>query len=528
LRSPLLPLAGLPRPDLPPGPYFVAGVGRAGLSAAQALATRFGGDQVRAWAESIPPASTAAVRRLREQGVHTETGDGGVEFLRRGPAPGCVVKSPGIPPDEPVLTAAAQRGAVMIDELELGWRLTSSPLIAVTGTNGKSTTAHLIAAILGAAGARVTLAGNTHFGPPLSAVTDHFDAVVCEASSFQLEACPALVPEVAVLTNLSLDHVYRHGSLERYRTAKRRLFVRETTCTPLAVVNGDDPFGADLAGEVSDAGGRAVTFGGRVAQAGGADFRFASTSLDFDSGVLFVETAAGETRLETSLVGAHNAANAAAAMATGFALGIDPRVVADAIAGAVAVPGRLEPVPGLQPFDVVVDYAHNPDGIRAALRTAREIVARRGQGRVAAVLSALPFTGPAQRHAMGVAAAKLADRLILTTERWSPDAPSGPPAGLVEGAEAVPGARFDVVPGRHRAIESALRGAAPGDAVMILGRGEQEDELFELGRHGPFDDRAVARDTLGRIAIERGFRSRGRGPAVSRPGARSAPPPPVP
>src|SRR5437588_6075476 len=119
------------RPEPPPGPYLVAGLGRAGLSACRALAARDGADQVRGWASEIPPPLAGAVEQLRGAGVRIETGGDGVEFLRAGPAPRCLVKSPGIPPWAPLLTSAAEAGVVIMDELELGWRLSTAPLIAV-------------------------------------------------------------------------------------------------------------------------------------------------------------------------------------------------------------------------------------------------------------------------------------------------------------------------------------------------------------------------------------------------------------
>src|SRR5947209_8636507 len=230
------------RPDLPPGPYVVAGLGRAGQAATRRLSALAGAGAVAAWDGPAPPEARAAASELAATGARVALGGDGVELLD--PVPGCVIKSPGIAPAVPLLRTAARRGIPVIDELELGWRLDDRPLVAVTGTNGKSTVAALALAVLSAAGVRAAVAGNTAFGPPLSALAANAcDVVVCEVSSFQLEGCPSLLPEVAVFTNLSDEHLDRHMTMQRYGDAKRRLFVREAAAVPVAVVNFDDEFG---------------------------------------------------------------------------------------------------------------------------------------------------------------------------------------------------------------------------------------------------------------------------------------------
>ena len=132
-------------------------------------------------------------------------------------------------------------------------------MVAVTGTNGKTTTATLAAAILAGSGLESKLAGNADIAPPLSAVTGDPDAepdlIVCEISSFQLECCPSLMPEVAVFTNLSHDHLPRHGTMRRYGEVKRSLFIKDGFAAPLAVVDTIDEFGHRLAGEIERVGG---------------------------------------------------------------------------------------------------------------------------------------------------------------------------------------------------------------------------------------------------------------------------------
>jgi len=176
------------RASLPAGPFLVAGLGRAGRAAADAL-LRVGAGAVWAWDASSNPPQRSAARRLRARGVHVTLGGDGREALDEAGAHVTIVKSPGIFMDVPLLRAARALGVEVIDELELGWGLCAAPIVGVTGTNGKSTTSRLCCAVLEGAGHPVELAGNTEFGPALSAAGCG-GWVVCEVSSFQLEASP--------------------------------------------------------------------------------------------------------------------------------------------------------------------------------------------------------------------------------------------------------------------------------------------------------------------------------------------------
>ena len=209
-----------------------------------------------------------------------------------------LVKSPGIPGERPLVAEARRRGIPVWSELELGWSLLApqgTRFVAVTGTNGKSTTVELLGAIFRCAGRDVAVAGN--IGTPLCAVRSAA-WVVCEVSSFQLEDVHAFACDVAVLLNLEPDHLDRHGSFAAYRAAKLRLFERAAA----AVV----PLGSGLAG------------------------------IEFDAG--------DELPAEPRLRGAHNRANAAAATAASRAAGIEPAAIAAGLAGFPGIPHRLEPV----------------------------------------------------------------------------------------------------------------------------------------------------------------------------------------
>ncbi len=195
-------------------------------------------------------------------------------------------------------------------------------MVAVTGTNGKSTVASLAVALLRANGARPALAGNVHPGPAFSALTPgDGDIVVCEVSSFQLEECPAFLPEVAVLTNLTHEHLDRHLTMHHYGAAKRRMFVRGRACTSVGVVHVDGSFGARLAQDVRDRGGTVLCFG----ESEKADYRLAGCRWTAREGWLLAETPRGRVELRTRLPGPHNALNAVAALALADALDVPPR-----------------------------------------------------------------------------------------------------------------------------------------------------------------------------------------------------------
>ncbi len=236
-----------------------------------------------------------------------------------------VIKSPGVPADAAVIVAAHERGLVVLGELELAWRLLDNPFIAVTGTNGKTTTAELIGHIHREAGLAVVVAGNV--GTALSSLVGEISAetiVVCEASSFQLEDSVAFAPEAAVLLNVVPDHLDRHGTFADYQAAKLRIFVNQ---------GNDDIAVAPMGHGIVDLGGcaRAVTFG-----PGG--------ELDDRAGYLWWDEQPLIAHDEIRLRGAHNRANAAAAAAVCLARGVDPGAVVAGLRTFAGVEHRLEEV----------------------------------------------------------------------------------------------------------------------------------------------------------------------------------------
>ncbi len=301
------------RPPLPAGPWLVVGLARSGVAAARALTAR--GEQVVAVDAGAP-----AVPEGLANDVHLQTD--GMAFL---PHARAVVKSPGVPREAPVIAAARARGIPVLGELELGWRLLRNEFVAVTGTNGKTTTVELLGHIHREAGLAVAVAGNV--GTAVSGLVGSLDpgaVVVCETSSFQLEDTLGFAPEGAVLLNVQADHLDRHGTFEDYVGAKLRIFALQGN-HDIAVA----PFGL----EVEDLGGcaRRVTFG-----PGG--------ELDDRAGLLWWDDEPLIAHEDIRLRGAHNRANAAAAAAICLARGIDRDAVRAGLRTFAGVEHRLEEV----------------------------------------------------------------------------------------------------------------------------------------------------------------------------------------
>jgi UDP-N-acetylmuramoyl-L-alanyl-D-glutamate--2,6-diaminopimelate ligase len=382
----------------------------------------------------------------------------------------------------------------VIDELELGWRLSTAPVIAVTGTNGKTTTSTLAAAVLAGAGLRVKLAGNADIAPPLSAVGGDLDAVVCEASSFQLEACPALLPEVAVFTNLTHDHLPRHGTMRRYGEVKRSLFVKGGEAVRLAVVDTGEAFGAELARDLERLGTRVV----RVGAGPGADYRIRAARWDLRRAELELDTPTGPLTLETNLPGDYNARNLAAVVGLGDALGVARPVLDEVLASHPGAPGRFEHVDCGQSQEVLLDTASSPVAVEQFLGAVRAGMA--AEARLHTVLGVLGGPDPEQRRALGRAARTLSDRLVLTAGSFRRNAPLRTLDNLAAGARSVAGAELTLVPDRREAIASALEGAATGDAVVVVGRGNVAESIHS-SRH---DDRSTIQELLQGGAPDRG------------------------
>ena len=318
-----MPAAGAskPRPPLPGGPYLIVGLARSGVAAALALRAR--GEEVIGCDAGAPgtPALDDTAQRLSAAGVEVHLDASGDDLAARA---GTLIKSPGVPQNAPVVVAARARGVAVVGELELAWRLLSNQFIAVTGTNGKTTTTEWIGHIHREAALPVAVAGNV--GTALTSLVGAVPAkatIVCEASSFQLEDTTAFAPEVAVLLNLEPDHLDRHGTFADYVAAKLKIFANQGNYD-IAIAP------VDL--DVEDLGGcaRRVPFG-----AAGAELADRAGYLWWDDEPLLDVT-------EISLPGAHNRANAMAAAAACLARGVDRDAVRAGLRTFPGVAHRLE------------------------------------------------------------------------------------------------------------------------------------------------------------------------------------------
>jgi UDP-N-acetylmuramoylalanine--D-glutamate ligase len=329
------------RPPLPGGPYLILGLARSGAAAARLLLEH---GEVMGCDRGRPEAAEG----LAAAGADIRLESDGLELLERART---VVKSPGVPANAPAVAAARAHGLEVMGELELAWRLLDNEFVAVTGTNGKTTTVELLGAVHRAADLPVAVAGNV--GTPVSALAGAGavapDAVVvCEASSFQLEDAVCFAPEAAVLLNLAEDHIDRHGTFAAYRAAKLRIFAQQRP-GDLAVV----PLGL----EPHIGAARLLRFGRDPA----ADLSCVDGVLRFEGDDLL---AAEEVRLR----GAHNLDNAMAAAAVALARGIDNEAVRAALRTFAGVPHRLEEVAEWSGVLFVNDSkATNPDSARVGV-----------------------------------------------------------------------------------------------------------------------------------------------------------------
>jgi UDP-N-acetylmuramoyl-L-alanyl-D-glutamate--2,6-diaminopimelate ligase len=375
------------------------------------------------------------------------------------------------------------------------------PVIGVTGTNGKTTTAFLIRSLLEAAGRQCGLLGTVtsvvagEERPTVRTTPEAIDlqrtframldggdtACAMEISSHALELRRAdgIHVAVAIFTNLTQDHLDFHPTMEAYFQAKRRLFA--SPLTDVRVVNVGDPYGRRLADEFP-----AVTIGG--------DYRAVSVRSGFTGTDCTFVTPDGDFDVHVPLPGAFNVTNALGAWAACRAVGVQPDVLARALPEAARVPGRFEPVAEGQPFAVLVDYAHTPDTLENVLRAARELA----EGRVIAVFGAGGDRDRGKRPLMGEIGARLADVCLVTSDNPRSEEPEAIIAEILAGARGAANVSSD--PDRRATIHRAIALAEPGDVVVIAGKGHEQGQEFEGGRKEPFDDVAVAREALRSVA----------------------------
>jgi UDP-N-acetylmuramoyl-L-alanyl-D-glutamate--2,6-diaminopimelate ligase len=374
--------------------------------------------------------------------------------------------------------------------------------VGVTGTNGKTTTAFLMRALLESAGRQSGLLGTVKSvvggveNEVLRTTPEAIDlqrtfremldagdeACVMEVSShaLTLHRADAIHFAAAIFTNLTQDHLDFHETMEDYYAAKRKLF---TELAPThAVVNVDDPYGARLAAEL----GTAVTF----ALEHDASYRAGAVETGLDGSRFTVAAPDGVFELSSPLTGRFNVSNVLGAFATARSLGVDADVAIEAIAGAGQVPGRFQSVSEGQDFAVLVDYAHTPDSLDNVLRAARGVT----EGRLHVVFGCGGDRDRGKRPLMGEIAARLADRVIVTSDNPRSEDPDAIIQEILEGS----GPEVEHEVDRRVAIDQAISTASAGDVVVIAGKGHEQGQEFEGGRKIPFDDVTVVRESLQR------------------------------
>jgi UDP-N-acetylmuramoyl-L-alanyl-D-glutamate--2,6-diaminopimelate ligase len=403
---------------------------------------------------------------------------------------------------------SSRRALALLAAIETGDPSRELTMVGVTGTNGKTTTAHLIRAALEARGDRAGVLGTvgnsfeseetpaphtTPEAPDLLRTLRRWrdrgaTAVSMEVSShgLALDRTYGVAFDAGVFTNLTQDHLDFHGTLEAYREAKARLFRSETrgdtTKKFTGVVNVDDPAGIWIR-ERSD--GPILGFGmGRRADVAAEDVRYERTGTR-----LRIHSPHGSQSVALRLRGAFNVMNALAAFATGLALGIPPRAIAAGLESVRSVPGRLEPVDAGQPFQVLVDYAHTPDALTRALEAVRAMEPRR----LLLVFGAGGDRDRSKRPLMGAAAVRGADLVFLTSDNPRSENPESILASIEEGTDGAPNVRTIV--DRAEAIRAAVDACEEGDALLIAGKGHETYQILG-SRTIDFDDRLVARAAL--------------------------------
>jgi UDP-N-acetylmuramoyl-L-alanyl-D-glutamate--2,6-diaminopimelate ligase len=385
--------------------------------------------------------------------------------------------------------------------------------VGVTGTNGKTTTTHLLHAIAIAGGARSATIGTTgaRIGDerrervlPIAFTTPEADELQTLLAALRDEGVKCVAMEVsshalaqhrvdatwfaaACFTNLTHDHLDYHGTMDAYFAAKARLFTPDRCA--IAVTNLDDPYGARIASIAGDGGLPVVTYalddpradvGAEAVQPGAHGTAFVLVDRARDERV----------DVTVPLVGRVNVYNAMAAAATARAVGEPLDVIVRGLAAVPVVPGRLERVDAGQPFTVLVDYAHTPDALRHATAAARELA---GRARVAVVFGCGGDRDVDKRPVMGRVAAA-ADLVIVTSDNPRSEDPAAIAAAAARGARDA-GASPVVELDRRAAIRHALVWAEPGDVVLVAGKGHEQGQTIGATTV-PFDDRLVAREEL--------------------------------
>jgi UDP-N-acetylmuramoyl-L-alanyl-D-glutamate--2,6-diaminopimelate ligase len=401
-------------------------------------------------------------------------------------------------------------------------------VVGITGTNGKTTTSYLAQACIDAGGGRCGIVGTLGYrfedlDLPASHTSPEADELARVAAAMRARGATHLVMEVSSIaiaaarveavhfragafTNLTQDHLDYHGTMDAYAAAKERLFT--DLATEAAAVNVDDAFGARLAEKLIEAGvegARAdevelcpsspvVRLARFSAKLGARGSEIAPLELSHSpAGIAMVaRTPAGKVTIRSPLIGAHNVSNLLAALSIAWVLGLDVARAAEALSGPIRVPGRLERCdePGADDVVVLVDYAHTPDALARVLESVRAL----GSGQITCVFGCGGDRDPKKRSLMGEAVGRGADVAIVTNDNPRSEDPEAIARAILPGLSGGR-ARVSVELDRAKAIERAVIEAAPGDVVLIAGKGHEPYQIIGSETFA-FDDREQARRAL--------------------------------
>jgi UDP-N-acetylmuramoyl-L-alanyl-D-glutamate--2,6-diaminopimelate ligase len=426
--------------------------------------------------------------------------------------------------------ALAQASAAFFAHPEKKLRATG-----ITGTNGKTTTAFLAEALLNAAARRAVLIGTIEYHvagevrPSLHTTPESRDLfelmaegvargateLVAEASSHALDQGRVLGIgfDVAVFTNLTRDHLDYHRTMENYFAAKRLLFDGTHYPAPrVAVLNACDPRAEELARAARHAGAEIRTYGIRA-----GDWRAAQFTLTPSGATIHLETPAGSAQVQSRLAGEVNIFNLLAALAAAHARGVSFDALIQAVPQLAPVPGRFQPVDAGQPFTVIVDYAHTDDALRNLTALARQVIHSGAPGpsplgtgdaataapqnsasaRIITLFGCGGDRDRTKRPKMGEAAGRGSDFVVATSDNPRSEDPRAILAEVEPGLLAS-GVAYTIEPDRALAIRAALAAAAPGDVVLLAGKGHEQEQVL-ADRTVPFNDAEIARTTLAEL-----------------------------
>jgi UDP-N-acetylmuramyl-tripeptide synthetase len=382
-------------------------------------------------------------------------------------------------------------------------------LVGITGTNGKTTTAYLVASIPEEAGEPVAMTGTVEYrigderrkadrttpeAPDMQRLLREAVGIgcrtavmECSSQAMDFHRCDALAVTVAVFSNLTRDHLDYHKTMENYWYAKQRLFDGRLGSRPkTSVINVDDPYGIELADKLEKEGLRVV----RYAVHADADVTARNAEFSLAGMKFWLHTPAGDRDFHSPLVGPPHVYNTLATVATGLALGYGLDIITGALAKCTGAPGRFEGVAHPGDFAVVVDYAHSDDALLNVLRTARQVT----RGRIITLFGCGGDRDRSKRAPMGEAAGSLSDVVILTSDNPRTEDPEQILDDAATGIEKT-GKPYEKIADRRAAIHRAISQARTDDLVLIAGKGHEDYQI--IGREVfHFDDKEVAREAL--------------------------------